>query len=71
MGLDARVVYTMEKIRTPYAFLNKVLYGLVGFLNFFRPLKDLRKKLISFNENVNELRTVDNCENTAGNWLED
>lgn len=38
LGLDARVVYTMERHRTPYAWLNKIAYGLVGCLNFFRPL---------------------------------
>ena len=41
LGLDARVVYTMERHRTPYAWLNKVAYGLVGCLNFFRPLAKL------------------------------
>ncbi len=41
IGLDARVVYTVEQHRTPYAFLNKVVYGLVGFFNFFRKLTPL------------------------------
>lgn len=53
VGLDARVVYTVEKIRTPSATINKVLYGLIGCVNFFlRPLKDLSKKLLSFSEEV-------------------
>ena len=41
MGLDARVVYTVEKHRTSYAFLNKVVYGLIGAINFLRPMKRL------------------------------
>lgn len=41
MGLDARVVYTVERKRTKNAFINKVIYGCVGFCNFFRSLKKL------------------------------
>ena len=41
LGLDARVVYTVERHRTPYACLNKVAYGLVGCINYFRSLKKL------------------------------
>lgn len=50
MGLDARVVYTMERHRTPYAFLNKVAYGLVGCINCFLPLKKLEEKVDSVTE---------------------
>jgi diacylglycerol kinase family enzyme len=39
MGLDARVVYTVERKRTKNAFINKIIYGCVGFCNFFRSLK--------------------------------
>ena len=39
MGLDARIVYTVERKRTKYAFINKVIYGCVGFCNFFRKIK--------------------------------
>lgn len=45
IGLDARVVYTVEKHRTPYAFLNKVAYGIVGFCNWFRWMKRLEDKV--------------------------
>jgi hypothetical protein len=69
MGLDARVVYTVEKIRTPYAFINKVLYALVGCVNLFRPMKELRKKLISFTENSADLTSVNRLESTSTNWL--
>ena len=41
MGLDARVVYTVERKRTRNAFINKIIYGCVGFCNFFRSLKKL------------------------------
>ena len=47
MGLDARVVYTVERHRTPVAFLNKVVYGLIGFLNFFKPMKSLEQTVHS------------------------
>jgi len=50
IGLDARVVYTVEQHRTPYAFLNKVAYGLVGFCNFFRRIKKLEDKVDTFRE---------------------
>lgn len=50
MGLDARVVYTVERHRTPIAFLNKVVYGLIGFLNFFRPMKRLEETVKSISE---------------------
>ena len=50
MGLDARIVYTMERKRTPWACLNKVLYGLVGCINCFRPLKELYKKISNFTD---------------------
>lgn len=42
MGIDAKVVYTVERHRTPFAFLNKVVYGFIGFLNFFRSMKRLQ-----------------------------
>jgi diacylglycerol kinase family enzyme len=45
IGIDARVVYTVEKHRSSYAFLNKVAYGLVGLCNFFRKIKKLEKKV--------------------------
>lgn len=45
LGLDARVVYTMERHRTPYAWLNKVAYGLVGCINYFLPLTKLDEKV--------------------------
>lgn len=48
MGLDARVVYTMEKHRTVHAAINKFLYGLIGCLNFFRPIKQLISKIAHF-----------------------
>jgi len=47
LGLDARVVYTMERHRTPYACLNKIAYGLVGCINCFLPLKKLDEKVYS------------------------
>lgn len=47
LGLDARVVYTMERHRTPYAWLNKVAYGLVGCINYFLPLTKLDEKVES------------------------
>lgn len=50
MGLDARVVYTVERHRTPVAFLNKVVYGLIGFLNFFRPMKRLEQTVKSITQ---------------------
>lgn len=43
IGLDARVVYTVERHRTSIAFLNKVVYGFIGFLNFFRHMKRLEQ----------------------------
>jgi hypothetical protein len=70
MGLDARVVYTMEKIRTRYAFFNKILYGLVGFFNLFRPMKELKKKLLSFTENSADGSLVSRSENTTLSWLD-
>ena len=60
LGLDARVVYTMERHRTPYAFLNKVAYGLVGCLNCFRPMKKLEEKI----ESVIEGTMLENDEET-------
>ncbi len=50
LSMDARVVYTMERVRTPSACLNKILYALVGCFNFFRPLKELYKKISSFTD---------------------
>jgi diacylglycerol kinase family enzyme len=50
IGLDARVVYTVERHRTPIAFLNKVVYGLIGFLNFFRPMKRLEQTVHSITQ---------------------
>ncbi len=47
LGLDARVVYTVERHRTSYAFLNKVVYGLVGLGNFFKKMVKLEKKVES------------------------
>ncbi len=47
LGLDARVVYTVERHRTPYAWLNKVAYGLVGCINYFIPLAKLDEKVES------------------------
>ena len=38
MGLDARVVYTMEKNRTQWPLLNKICYALVGCLNCLWPM---------------------------------
>lgn len=43
MGLDAKVVYTVERHRTSIAFFNKVVYGFIGFLNFFRHMKKLEE----------------------------
>lgn len=48
MGLDARIVYTMERHRTSYAMINRILYTLVGSFNFFRPLKQLSTSIASF-----------------------
>lgn len=70
MGLDARVVYIMEKIRTRYAFINKILYGLVGFCNFFRPMKELKKKLLSFTESSPDGPHANTSENTTLSWLD-
>jgi hypothetical protein len=50
LGLDARVVYTMERHRTPYACLTKIAYGLVGCINFFRGLKKLDEKVESITD---------------------
>ena len=50
IGLDARVVYTVERHRTPIAFLNKVVYGLIGFLNFFKPMKRLEQTVHSITQ---------------------
>ena len=50
LGLDARVVYTMERYRTSSACINKMLYGLVGCINFFRPMKELYRKVMSFTD---------------------
>ena len=36
LSMDARVVYTMERVRTSSACFNKILYGLVGCFNLFR-----------------------------------
>ena len=47
MGFDARVVFTVEKRRTSYAFLNKVAYGFIGIINCFRPFKRLKQKVAS------------------------
>ena len=52
LGLDARVVYTMERHRTPYACLNKVAYGLVGCINYFRSLKKLDEKVDSISDST-------------------
>lgn len=41
LGLEARVVYTAEMSRTKNAFLNKVVYGLIGFCYFFKSMKKL------------------------------
>ena len=41
IGLDAKVVYTVERRRTKSAFLNKVVYGCIGFCNFFKSMKKL------------------------------
>lgn len=55
LGLDARVVYTMEKHRTSSSCINKILYGLVGCINCFRPLKELYNKIAEFTDrNFNE-----------------
>jgi diacylglycerol kinase family enzyme len=58
LGLDARVVYTVEKHRTSYAFLNKVVYGFIGTLNWFRPMKRLE-------ETVRAVIEVQNAENES------
>lgn len=50
MGIDAKVVYTVERHRTPYAFLNKVVYGFIGFLNFFRSMKRLEETVDAITE---------------------
>jgi hypothetical protein len=49
LGLDARVVYTMERHRTPYAILNKIAYGIVGFVNLFKSMKKLENKIQRIN----------------------
>jgi diacylglycerol kinase family enzyme len=52
IGVDARVTYTVEKIRTPYACINKMLYACVGFLNLLRPIKPIKKIISSFTEST-------------------
>ena len=52
LGLDARVVYTVERHRTPNAFLNKVVYALIGCCNFFRPMKRLEEKVESISDSA-------------------
>lgn len=41
IGLDARVVYSVEKSRGSNAFLNKLLYTFVGIRNFFKPMENI------------------------------
>lgn len=40
----------MERYRTSSACINKMLYGLVGCINFFRPMKELYRKVMSFTD---------------------
>jgi hypothetical protein len=57
-GLDGRIVYTIERYRTPYAWINVILYGLMGLVNFFRPMKELSKKISTFVSNNSELENI-------------
>lgn len=41
IGLDGRIVYNVEKSRGSNAFLNKVLYALVGAKKFFEHLDNI------------------------------
>jgi hypothetical protein len=56
--MDARVVYTMERFRTTSACINKILYGLVGCINFFRPLKELYRKVNIFTDKCHAEREI-------------
>lgn len=41
IGLDARVVYSVQKKRGSNAFLNKLLYTYVGAKNFFKSMENI------------------------------
>ena len=41
IGLDARIVYTVERKRTNNAFINKIIYAGVCVCNCFKKLKKL------------------------------
>lgn len=72
IGLDARVVYTVERHRTPVAFLNKVVYGLIGFLNFFRPMKRLEQTVHSIiQSNKSPLPFESDISTERGNVMKD
>lgn len=48
IGLDARVVYSAERQRTKNAFLNKVVYCLIGCCFIFKSMKKLEEVMDSF-----------------------
>lgn len=41
IGLDARVVYTVEQNRGSNAILNKIIYTAIGARNFFKNIQPL------------------------------
>ena len=45
VGLDARVTYFSERIRTSSAYFNRILYGIIGTFNYLIPMKELKKKI--------------------------
>lgn len=50
IGLEARVVYTVEQHRGSNAILNKIIYTLVGARNFFKPMPALVEHIKHFKQ---------------------
>lgn len=50
VGLDARIVYQVERNRGRNAFFNKILYSIVGTLNYCRHLRPIDEYVYSFRQ---------------------